>query len=812
MAKQQDFPLKYTSLEEITAESGKKYGILYSRKGDMTLFFKIENPVQKYCADTEEYERFSEIILHMTKTLGEGYILQKQDIFSRQTYEIKAPADANFLDKAYFDFFNGRKYTETTTYLSITLEVKISNLQMKFDMKKYEDFLAKGDKIENILSQNQIAYERLSTEQIRELVARYVAQDFKQGAFSFNSFKVTNTHIEMGDSRVKSYSLIDPDDVKVMSDVKTYTVAKTATVNIPVDFMAFLPEMNGMEHIIYTQTLFIPNQNKEKQRLDQKQRRHHSLPDPSNRVAEQDINDALAMLAHENKNLVWTSFNITVKTDDDNLSKFTNNLEAQLMDLGIMMVKNDYNQLELFISNAPGNATSINIDYNRFLCMDDAAVCFFYKERMKKSEITPIKSYFTDRQGIPVCIDLTGKSGKNKLTNNSNFFCLGPSGSGKSVTINEIVAQWRAQDMDIVIVDTGNSYISNNEYFGGTYITYTEDNPISMNPFKISEIEYRENFNEKKAFLLSLVSLLWLGNNAQPTKVESQILEQCIIEYYRYYFDGGNEMTESQENSLREKLYLDMKQSGKYGEIQMQNLRDRRMLESMQQMINRQENKDNKPQKSLEEQVKILTDKIEKLKSLALSTDEGEAKNAQIGIQKLSKKLRRLKKKTEEYAAEQDEEIRDLMRQDADREIEKMKKNMQNLRVTSLSFNTFYEFSLIRIPQILEDINKGSETINKVNFDLTAYKYLLAPFYKGGNRETTLNKETDSSLFDEKFIVFEIDNIKEDKVLFPIVTLIIMDVFIQKMRIKKGRKALIIEEAMESCHYTSYGRVYQKYV
>ena len=59
----------------------------------------------------------------------------------------------------------------------------------------------------------------------------------------------------------------------------------------------------------------------------------------------------------------------------------------------------------------------------------------------------------------------------------------------------------------------------------------------------------------------------------------------------------------------------------------------------------------------------------------------------------------------------------------------------------------------------------------------------------------TLNSDLDINLFDERFIVFEIDKIKDDPVLFPIVVLIIMDVFLQKMRIKKGRKALIIEEA-----------------
>ena len=70
--------------------------------------------------------------------------------------------------------------------------------------------------------------------------------------------------------------------------------------------------------------------------------------------------------------------------------------------------------------------------------------------------------------------------------------------------------------------------------------------------------------------------------------------------------------------------------------------------------------------------------------------------------------------------------------------------------------------------------------------------------YKGGAYEKILNENVDSALFDETFIVFEVDAIKENKKLFPIVTLIIMDVFLQKMRIKKNRKVLVIEEAWKA--------------
>ena len=125
-----------------------------------------------------------------------------------------------------------------------------------------------------------------------------------------------------------------------------------------------------------------------------------------------------------------------------------------------------------------------------------------------------------------------------------------------------------------------------------------------------------------------------------------------------------------------------------------------------------------------------------------------------------------------------------------DRKLEKVERQKKKLKVTDLSFNTYYEFVLERIPQIMKQQN--------ISFDINNFATILKPFYKGGEKEYILNNDLDASLFDEKFIVFEIDKVKDDKVLFPIIVLIIMDVFTQKMRIKKGRKCLVIEEAWKA--------------
>jgi conjugation system TraG family ATPase len=108
-----------------------------------------------------------------------------------------------------------------------------------------------------------------------------------------------------------------------------------------------------------------------------------------------------------------------------------------------------------------------------------------------------------------------------------------------------------------------------------------------------------------------------------------------------------------------------------------------------------------------------------------------------------------------------------------------------------LNFDSFYEFAMEKIPEIKVE--------ERIVFDFDEFRYVLKKFYKGGEFAPILNKEADKSLFTERFIVFEIDSIKEHKILFPIVTLIIMDVFIQKMRYRSDRrKTLVVEEAWKA--------------
>ena len=630
-----------------TVEEVDGMGILYTKTGEYSAVLKMENPVQKYSANIDAYYEYTNLFSSIVLTLGEGYAIHKQDVFCKKKFIDETGNNHEYLSDSYFKYFTGREYTDTFTYLVITQECKKSKL-LSYDSRKWKDFLVKVRKVQDQLKDANIRAKFLNKKEASQYVDRYFAMNFSDKTVSMTGFMVDDETISMGERRCKMYSLVDVDSINLPSLIRPFTNIEVNNTTMPVDLVSAIDSIPEATTVIYNQIIFIPGQKKELGILDKKKNRHASIPNPTNQMAVEDIKRVQEVIARESKQLVYTHYNLAVVTDSKtDIQKCTNYIENAFSRLGIHISKRAYNQLELFVNSFPGNCYNMNPDYDRFLTLSDAAACFMYKERIQHSEDSPLKIYYTDRQGVPVAIDISGKEGKEKITDNSNFFCLGPSGSGKSFHMNSVVRQMWEQNTDVVMVDTGNSYEGLCEYVGGKYISYTEEHPITMNPFRIKREEYNV---EKIGFLKNLIMLIWKGSDGTITKTEDKLIEQTITEYYENYFNG---------------------------------------------------------------------------------------------------------------------------------------------KIKSLSFNTFYEFSVETIPRICRDNNL-------TGIDIASFDFLMKGFYKGGNYELTLNEDLDTTLFDETFIVFEIDSIKDNPLLFPIVTLIIMDLFIQKMRIKKNRKVLVIEEAWKA--------------
>jgi conjugation system TraG family ATPase len=643
-----EFKIPYIGVDEF-----KGYNILYNEKGDFGVILSIDNPVLQYSADLWEYENFHQLYVNVLKILGEGYYIQKQDILSKAGFETEPSEE--FLQKKYDEHFMGRIHTSHKTYLVITKKTKSGyNKHSEKDLKEFHQTIGK---VIDHLTRSSLTVQVLNESEINHYIMRILSMNFHERSLALNNILAGDLQIEMGELAVRSISLVNTDVVDLPQWVATHRERndKDTLKGFPIDNMGFLFSVPNFKTIIYNQVIEIVPQTTTQRKLELKRKRHSGIPDPANNMCVEDIDQLLEDITRKNQLLVNSHFNLVVACEKEYIEGTSNFIESSLFQQGIIPSKNAYNQLELFRTILPCNTTELK-SYDYFLTTSDAALCFFFKERMPQDEESNFQIRLTDRQGIPVKIDPADLPMQNNRINNRNKFVLGPSGSGKSFFMNTLLEQycmfnkskkpkWK---MDVIIVDTGHSYQGLCKYIGGTYVTWKEQEPITTNPFAISQEEYNI---EKKEFLLTLISVLWKSAEGSFSQVEADVISNTISSYYSSYFSG-----------------------------------------------------------------------------------EGQIKR--------------------------------------------------------LCFNSFYHYALYKIPQIKEE--------EKIPFNLDEFRFVLKKFTEG-EFEPVLNKEIDSSLFEESFIVFEIDSIKEHKVLFPIVTLIIMDVFIQKMRFRtKQRKTLVIEEAWKA--------------
>ena len=403
---------------------------------------------------------------------------------------------------------------------------------------------------------------------------------------------------------------------------------------------------------------------------------------------------------------------------------------------------------------------------------------------------------FTDRQGVPLKVDPADLPMKTGRINNRNKFVLGPSGSGKSFLMNNIIEQYLTYNYDVVIVDTGDSYSGTCMYKGGRYIQYTEEKPITMNPFLMDKKEFNI---EKIEFLTNLIFLIWQGPDATVSSAQKSILDNVLMSYYHQYFNSGTQWYEhktSEElilylnkyNIHEEDIHTDRSATGgsenSYYDIlglpfdaSADQIKEtgRKLLKSYHPDKNL-----NNPDYDSEKFYKVY----EAYETLSDDHRRKIYNETQLILTKSKDIIER-----PESPSEWDQSFRKAL-------IKKIRELEEKLEAKELSFNGFYDYCDKFLPLYL---NNKKHSITEREFNLRTFLFVLRDFYKGGRYGTTLNESADNTLFDESFIVFEIDNVKDNPKLFPIVTLIIMDTFIQKMRLRKDRrKALIIEEAWKA--------------
>lgn len=767
------YPLPYIGIEQVG-----KYGVLYGIKGNPIVVIKVKNPVLEMSADINIYNEAHDTFMKIVKTLSDGMIIQKSDVIYQSPYKGEN-TNNNVMMENFHNHFENRIQKNLQTYISITPSFIESKKIAKYSKKKDIEFFNKIEKVLQILAESGMEPIPLEKKEIDILVRRFLTLNFDpQIDIYADNILADDSHLIVGEKYVKAITLIDTDNMAVPNLISDVSIeGGNDNIAYPIDNLKVLLDNNEYEVLVYNQVIEISNQSKTITSLEVKQKRSIAVPDPSNKMGAEDIERILDDVARENQLLVRAHFCIILGCENhEKMMKSVNFFENQFFNKGFIISRNNINQQQLFDSALFGNANELK-HHDMFLTSSDSAVCFFFKERKLTSEESDYYLYFTDRQGIPVKIDPEDIHMKSGRINNRNMFVLGPSGSGKSFLMNAWISQLLNYNMDVVIIDTGDSYLGLCDYFGGKYITYTEEKPITMNPFNVSKEELEKNKLEKFDFLSKLILLIYKENGSKVSKSEADIISDTIFEYYRRKFEW-DDLWYQDKSEWELHKYLEEKGYHLDGDFEEE---DTNNSESMYKRIE---------SGNLSKFLTILgVDKSSSIKEVNTKYKElAKIYHPDMGgdnetFQELQEAYNKILKyfESKKQSKKTGEELVKLVR-----EID------EKLKVDELSFNSFYEFSCNFIPMILK-----STSVNDFNF--VNYKYVLKKFYKGGRFETILNEQSDKSLLEERLIVFEIDNVKENETLFPIVTLVIMDAFLQKMRLRNTqKKALIIEEAWKA--------------
>ena len=549
---------KMTTLENKFPLLAVEHGCIVSKDADLTVAYEVELP-ELYTVTGAEYEAIHGCWCKAIKVLPDYSIVHKQDWFIKERYQPELQKDdMSFLSRSFERHFNERPYLKHTCYLYLTKTTKERNrMQSNFstlcrghiipkelDRETAEKFVEATEQFARIMNDSGfIRLRRLTTDEIvgtedkAGLIERYFSL-MPEGDRTLQDIDLSAREMRIGDNRLCLHTLSDAEDlpVKVSTDVR-YEKLSTDRSDCRLSFASPVGLLLPCNHI-YNQYVILDNSEENLQKFEKSARNMLSLSrySRSNSINREWIEQYLNEAHSYGLTSVRAHFNVMAWSDDaEELRHIKNDVGSQLASMECMPRHNTIDCPTLYWAAMPGNAADFPAEES-FYTFTEQAVCLFTEETNYRSSLSPFGIKMVDRlTGKPLHLDISDLPMKRGITTNRNKFVLGPSGSGKSFFMNHLVRQYYEQGTHVVLVDTGNSYqglceIIRRKTHGedGVYFTYTEEKPISFNPFYTDDYVFDV---EKKDSIKTLLLTLWKSEDDKVTKTESGELGSAVNAY-----------------------------------------------------------------------------------------------------------------------------------------------------------------------------------------------------------------------------------------------------------------------------------------
>ena len=553
--------LKAATLESKFPILAVEHDCILSKDADITVAYRVELP-ELFTVTSAEYEAIHAAWAKAIKVLPNFSVIHKQDWFIEEDYTPELnKEDISFLSRSFERHFNERPFLNHTSYLFLTKTTKErARQQSSFnaltrgfivpkemqDRETAQKFLESVEQFERIINDSGfIRLVRLTTDQIvgtadqAGIIEKYFSLS-QEDTTCLKDMDLAAGEMKIGDKRLCLHTLSDAEDLpgKVETDSR-YERLSTDRSDCRLSFAAPIGVLLTCNHIV-NQYIFIDDHAVNLKQFEKQARNMHSLSrySRSNQINKQWIEEYLNDAHSFGLTSVRCHVNVMAWSEDkEELSRIKNDVGSQL---ALMECKPRHNTVDtptLFWAGIPGNQGDFPFEES-FYSFIEQALCFFVEETNYKSSPSPFGIKMVDRvTGKPLHVDISDLPMKKGIITNRNKFVLGPSGSGKSFFMNHLVRQYWEQGTHVVLVDTGNSYQglcemirSKTKGEDGIYFTYTEEKPISFNPFYTEDNQFDV---EKKDSLKTLLLTLWKSEDDRISKTESGELGSAVDEYIK---------------------------------------------------------------------------------------------------------------------------------------------------------------------------------------------------------------------------------------------------------------------------------------
>jgi conjugation system TraG family ATPase len=534
--------MTHTNLSEIQpflyidCQTDNDLHFVVTRKGDISVLFKIENP-EIFTPSDDDYLLMQSIFKSITKILPPGSIIHRQDFFFKRMFQGTNLKRDSFLNNAQERFFFEKPFLSNESYIYFTLKgtenrkAEFSILAKKgvpvspsVDQERLKNFIGAVKRAFSILNESKyFSLNNIKEKEINKLWFKYFT--LSEDVTSYGDITFGNAKINANGKTAKIFNVSRADDLPEYSlSSKQDALLSTDITNFQRSFLAPLTFSLDCDHIVNTY------------------------------IFTEDLEDVAAFLEKEIKSKQWTtrfssknveiiannqgflddirrgghlpcrfSFNVTAIGTEKSIERIDNAVINGFQKMGIIPYISDIASPFAFMAGAPGNAAEMPTE-NTLPTFVDLATCFINTESHYRTNDNGIVLYdrLTQR---PVIVDVWDEPYRKKVIANRNFIAIGPSGEGKSVLFNHIFSQYLEMGFQLVLMDIGNSYKKLCELYGGKYIVYDEKEPLPFNPFLIDGMPGTEDMD----FLISLIYTIW---RKEKTNELTAIIEQSLTGYF----------------------------------------------------------------------------------------------------------------------------------------------------------------------------------------------------------------------------------------------------------------------------------------